>query len=401
MAPSIGEYAKRLTSRNAALLIIVLFSLVLRVVLAFGCTAAPDFSDMETYNLLALEGGISVVPPPGYPLFLRLIYTIFGPRNYLAVFIVQGIVSALTVGLIFLVSERIANFRTAVIAASVSAVYPNFLVYNLTTMSETLGLFLAVLLIWFLVSDLKENLKAVGGALLLVVSCAVRPVLIYFWPGMLLSLKKKLLFVLATALLVTPWVIYSASTGQVTNRPGRAFYKTYNPKSNGKQYVKFSETELSREDLPNGVYFREAFDFIANNKWKTLDIIYNKTAMIFSRGWDQHFMQGVVGEGNKWLFLMIYSFTPFMLLGMAGLIMYIGGENRILAYLLISYLVAFVFLAIFKVRYRLLVEPIFIIYSAIFIDRTLSGDIVTSEKDRGEVSFGKRQATESQRQSRA
>jgi hypothetical protein len=383
MAKSIGEYAKRLSGRNAALLLIVVLSLILRLVLAFGCTAAPDFSDMETYNLLALEGGISVVPPPGYPLFLRAIYSVFGPRNYLAVFIVQGIVSALTVGLIFLVAEKIANFRTAVLAAAVSAVYPNFLVYNLTTMSETLGLFLAVLIMWFLVSGLRDNLKAVGGAVLLIVSCSVRPVLIYFWPGMFAVLRKRLLFVIATLLLVAPWVIYSASTGNVTNRPGRAFYKTYNPKSNGKQYVKFSDTELSREDLPNRVYFREAFDFISNNRWKTVDIMYNKTAMIFSRGWDQHFMQRVVGSSEPMVMLMVYAFIPLMILGTAGMIMHIGSRNRVLAYLLLSYLAAFVFLAIFKVRYRLLVEPVFIIYAAVFIDRAAGGGA-------GEVTDGER-----------
>ena len=357
--------------RGTALLLIVLLALVLRLVLAFDCTAAPDFSDMETYNLLALEGGVSIVPPPGYPMFLRAIYGVFGPRNYLAVFVIQGIISALTVGLIFLIAGKVANFRTAVIAAATAAVFPNFLIYNLTTMSETLGLFFAALIFYLLVSDQRDVVKAVGGALLLVAACSVRPVLIYFWPGMLAGLKKRKIFIVATLLLISPWVIYSISSGKMTNRPGRAFYKTYNPDSSGKQYVKFVDTELSRTDLPNRVYFSKAFDFIVNNKWKTLDIMYNKSAMIFSRGWDQHFMQRIVRNGSFWGFLMIYSFMPVMLLGMAGMIIDMDEKNRILAYLLISYLAAFVFLAIFKVRYRLLVEPVFIIFSAIFIDRAI------------------------------
>ena len=350
---------------------IVLLALILRLYMAFTCTAAPDFSDMETYNKLALQGGISVSPPPGYPLFLRTIYEVFGPRNYLAVFIIQGIISAITAGLIFLVAEKAAGMRAAAIAASIAAVYPGFLVYNLTTMSETLGLLFAVLILYLLVSDTGDSVKAVAAALLLVAACAVRPVLIYFWPGMLAGLKKRTLFIVATLLLVSPWVIYSVSVGKVTNRPGRAFYKTYNPESSGRQYVKFADTPLSRTDLPNRTYFREAFNFMAHNKWKTIDIIYNKAAMIFSRGWDQHFMQRVVGRDDRWVFLMVYSFIPVMLLGMAGMIIDMDEKNRILAYLLISYLAAFIFLAIFKVRYRLLVEPIFMIYSAIFIDRAV------------------------------
>ena len=371
MTFSFKELLKHASRRETALLLIVLLALALRLVLAFDCTAVPDFSDMETYNLLALEGGVSIVPPPGYPLFLRAIYGLFGPRNYLAVFVIQGIISALTVGLIFLAAGKVANFRTAVIAAATAAVFPNFLVYNLMTMSETLGLFSAALIFYLLVSDQRDVVKAVGGAILLVAACSVRPVLIYFWPGMLAGLKKRTVFIVATLLLVSPWVIYSISSGKMTNRPGRAFYKTYNPKSNGKQYVKFADTPLSRTDLPNRVYFREAFDFIANNKWKTHDIIYNKSAMIFARGWDQHSMQGIVRNGSFWGFLMIYSFVPVMLLGMAGMIIDIDEKNRILAYLLISYLTAFVFMAIFKVRYRLLVEPVFIIFGAIFIDRVI------------------------------
>ncbi len=371
MTLSFTGLMKHASRRGIALLLIVVLALVLRLVLAFDCTAVPDFSDMETYNLLALDGGVSIVPPPGYPLFLRAIYGLFGPRNYLAVFVIQGIISALTVGLIFLVAEKVANFRTAVIAAATAAVFPNFLVYNLTTMSETLGLFSAALIFYLLVSDQRDVVKAIGGALLLVAACSVRPVLIYFWPGMLAGMKKRRIFIVATLLLISPWVIYSISSGNMTNRPGRAFYKTYNPDSNGKQYVKFVDTELSRTDLPNRVYFREAFDFIANNKWKTLDIMYNKSAMIFSRGWDQHFMQRIVRNGSFLGFLMIYSFMPVMLLGMAGMIIDMDEKNRILAYLLISYLAAFVFLAIFKVRYRLLVEPVFIIFSAIFIDRAI------------------------------
>ncbi len=371
MAVSITGIIKRLSRRNAALLLIVSISLVIRLFLAFDCTAVPDFSDMETYNMLALQGGISVAPPPGYPLFLRAIYDVFGPRDYLAVFIIHGIISALTVGLIFLVAEKVADFRAAVIAAVTAAVFPNFLVYNLMTMSETLGLFFAVLIMYLLVSDMGDMKKAVGGALLLVAACAVRPVLIFFWPGMLAGLKKRTVFIVATILLVSPWVIYSASIGKVTNRPGRAFYKTYNPESNGKQFVSIENTPLSAPDIPNGVYFREAFDFIIHNKWKTMNIIYNKAAMIFSRGWDLHFMQRIVRNGSFWGFLMIYSFIPVMLLGMAGVIIDWDEKNRMLAYLLISYLAAFVFLAIFKVRYRFLVEPIFIIFSAIFIDRVI------------------------------
>ena len=276
-------------------------------------------------------------------------------------------------GLIFLTTEKVADRRAAVIAGAVAAVYPNFLVYNLMTMSETLGLLFAVSILYLMVSGRSDTVKAVAGAVLLVAGSAVRPVMIYFWPGMLAGLKRRVLFLVATLLLVSPWIIYTASTGKVTNRPGRAFYKTYNPRSNGRQYVKFSDTPLARTDLPNRVYFGEALDFIAHNKWKTLDIIYNKAAMIFARGWDEHFMRRIVPNDDFWVFIMIYAFIPVMLLGVAGMVIDFDDRNGILVYMVVSYLAAFVFLAIFKVRYRLLAEPVFIVFSAIFVSRMTRG----------------------------
>ena len=323
---------------------------------------------METYNLLALGGGISVSPPPGYPLFLRLVYFLFGPRNYTAVFLVQGFLSTVTVWMIYRAAAAVSSARAALIAAGVSAVYPNFLVYNLLTMSESLGIVLSVSILLLMVSSVPDRVKAPVSALLLVAGCAVRPVLLYFWPGMFLGLRRKVIFAVSTLILLSPWIAYGIATGRSSNRPGRAFYKTYNPRSNGRQYVKFSDTPLSRTDLPNSVYFREAFRFILNNKWKTVDIIYNKSAMIFAKGWDEHFMHKVVGNSEYRRAIMIYAFIPVMLLGFAGMIVAYGERNRIVALLVSSYLLAFILLAIFKVRYRVLVEPMLIIYAAILVD---------------------------------
>ncbi|UCF05572.1 MAG: glycosyltransferase family 39 protein [bacterium] len=339
--------------------------------LALTCKALPDFSDMETYTRLALQGGISVSPPPGYPLFLRFIYHIFGPRNYTAVFVVQGLISTVTVWLIFLAAEKVSNTRSALIAAGVSAIYPNFLVYNLLTMSESLGIFFSVSILLLMVSSAPEKIKPSAAAPLLIVGCAVRPVLLYFWPGMLLGLKRRMIFVISTLVLISPWIVYGIATGKSTNRPGRAFYKTYNPRSDGRQFVRFSDTPLERSDLPNAVYIREAFRFIVNNKWKTVNIMYNKAAMIFSRGWDEHFMAKVIGASSYRRAVMIYAFVPIMLLGFGGMIVTYDRRNRLVAFLVASYLLAFILLAIFKVRYRVLIEPMLIIYGAILIESKL------------------------------
>ncbi len=358
------RYASVLRRRHFPIAVILVVSLSIRLYLAFTCKALPDFSDMERYSVYALQGGITVSPPPGYPLFLRFVYTLFGARNYTAVFAIQGLISTFTVFLVYFAAVRAAGRREGLIAACVAAVYPNFLVYNLVTLSETLGICFVMLIVALLLSNIGERRRAVFAGALLIAGCAIRPVFLFFWPGILLGIRRKTIFAVTTILLLSPWIIYTAASGRAPNRGARAFYKTYNPASSGKQYIEMKQTQLYKSNLPSRVYLREAFRFILNNKWKTLDIIYNKLAMIFSRGWDNHFMRRVVGPGVLIRLIMIYAFIPVMVLGFSGMVIFYDRGNRIMALMTASYLLFFVLMAIFKVRYRVLVEPMLIIYAS-------------------------------------
>jgi len=60
---------------------ILLLAFVLRFYIALTTRAVPDFSDMALYNELATAGGFPTSFPPAYPLFLRLIYAVFGAYN--------------------------------------------------------------------------------------------------------------------------------------------------------------------------------------------------------------------------------------------------------------------------------------------------------------------------------
>ena len=354
-------------SWKIALLVILLAAGALRLSAALDCDTAPDYSDMAIYNRLALEKGIAVSPPPGYPLFLRSIYSIAGAKNYTAVFVIQALLSTLTVWLIFLVARRISGTATALVAAGISAVYPNFIMYILTTLTETLALLITMIMLWAIVSVRTDEKRSLLSAAILFAGCVVRPAFLYFWPGVLAALKKRKVFLAATAAVIVLLVIFGLVTGRGTNRGALAFYKSYNPMADGRTYFDLTETEIGRRDLPSSVYLRESAEFIAGNKWKTIDIIYVKGSKVFSRGWDSFLMNELTG-GNRFLNnLLIYAYLPVMILGFIGIIRFRDGRNRQLALPVLSYLLFFVLLAIFKIRYRLLAEPVLIIFAAITI----------------------------------
>ncbi len=350
-----------------ALLIILIAAAALRIAAAVGCDTAPDYSDMATYNRLALDKGIALSPPPGYPLFLRTIYMTAGRENYTAVFIVQALISALTVWLIFLTAKRVSGAATALVAAGISALYPNFIMYTLTTLTETLALAITMLMLLAIVSVRPDGKRSIVSAAILFAGCVVRPAFLYCWPGVLAVQKKKRVFLLVTAAVVVPLAITGLVTGRGTNRGALAFYKSYNPKADGRTYFDLTETEVGTRDLPSAVYLRESADFIASNKWKTVDIIYVKASTIFSRGWDSFILRPLTGGSRFLNNLMIYGYLPVMILGFIGMIRFSDERNRLIMLPALSYLLFFVLLAIFKVRYRLMVEPVLIIFASITI----------------------------------
>lgn len=360
---------KRLTGPQYGLIAILAVALLVRLVLALTCRALPDFSDMATYNELALSPGIPYSPPPGYPLFLRGVYTLFGPLNYTAVFVVQGLIGTLTVFLLYAVTKRVAGERAGLIAAGIAAVYPNLVLYGLTTMTEIFGIILAVLLIAAIVLPESERRKSILAAVVLGAGYFFRPAFLFFLPGAFLCIRKRIVFIITIAAVLGPWFAYGHISGESSNRGALGFYKSYNPKATGVKHYKLEETDLGSRELPSGTYLEDAVKFIRNNKWRTLDIIYRKASLILSRGWDNSVLGEIVGSGRSRLYIMLYAYIPIMILGFIGMIRLYSKENRPLTLTTASYLVLIFLLSIFKFRYRVLVEPALIAYSAIFISK--------------------------------
>jgi len=208
-------------SRKASIflhILIVCIAAAIRLYFAVRCSAIPDFSDMGFYNEVAMQHGFPTSLPPGYPLFLRAIYHACGAYNYKAVYVIQGMLSALTVLLIYWTASIASSRKTGLLAAGIAAVYPNFIAYNLTTMTETIGLLLVMLLLVILVAAMSERKRSILAATVFFLGFTFRPAFVLFAPGVLLCLRKRRSFILAFVVLLGPLIAYEMCIGDTFHR---------------------------------------------------------------------------------------------------------------------------------------------------------------------------------------
>jgi len=338
--------------------------LLLRVYFAIVCNASPDFSDMGEYNRLAVKGGFSATRPPLYPLFLRAIYSVFGDYNYRAVFIVQGILSALMILLMYLIVARMWSRYAGLVAAGICAIYPAFIGYNLTTLTETLSLFWAALMMLAAASSLGDRRKAVAQGVLAGLGMLTKPALLYFAPGLFVTLRRRLLFLGVLAVFFVPWLVGNAirldKISPVSDSGALMFYRSYNPRGSGRDFGVYIK-DASQLD-----YVKEGLRFIRHNKLLTLDIINHKILILMRADWDGHVMGGYV-KSTLGIHGMKYGFVIVMLIGFVGLARLYRREHRPVVFPVLGYLALMLLLSAVKYRYRLLIEPLFIVYAAMLL----------------------------------
>ncbi|MFT5369003.1 MAG: 4-amino-4-deoxy-L-arabinose transferase-like glycosyltransferase [Candidatus Latescibacterota bacterium] len=174
----------------ALLALILLSGLTLRFVAGAYAPPRSEWADAEAYHALAkniYEGngytasnGESYTPTryttPTYPIFIAIIYTIFG-ADYHWVLFVQRILGALSVLLVFMLALRFFGEKTALCAAAIAACYPALIYYTNLMLRESLtGVFVLciITLIWIpqYISH-KKRLVALG--FLLAISSMCRP----------------------------------------------------------------------------------------------------------------------------------------------------------------------------------------------------------------------------------
>lgn len=185
------EWAERRAGDPRIVLKLFVVALILRV--GFVCLhyQVNLIADMLGYHEsgmslllsgdLKVKGRLSAARPPLYPIFIYLVYYIFGAGNLFALRLVQAVVGAVTVVLTFRLGEKVFSRKVAFWAALFLAIYPSAWGYSDMIMSETLFAFLFIASLFFLVDVPQGSLKAAFFAgILLGLATLTRTVLYQF-----------------------------------------------------------------------------------------------------------------------------------------------------------------------------------------------------------------------------
>lgn len=208
------------------LYLILVFGLSLRLFCLFafpqpikGDSPAYDKSALSFINGEGLMHAADRVPL--YPLFLALVYMVFG-HSYIVVYLAQVIIDIFSAFLIYHISLRVfKDIKTSLLSVLMYAVYPTFVLNTITLLSETLFTFLLclfVLAILIAITEKRQIYFFISGFMLGLTSLC-KPVaqmlflIFMFYIAYLFINNKKqiarfvLLYFIGFAIILSPWII--------------------------------------------------------------------------------------------------------------------------------------------------------------------------------------------------
>lgn len=202
----------------------------IRVAFVLGYPQVPVVNDAAGYDATASHLALKTPLPEGedgagqirrgpiYVAFLAAIYRCVG-HHHAAVRIVQAMLSASAVLLIYALGRAVFNAKVGLIASLLAALYPPFISYPGWLLTETLSVFLLLAFVYSLVRAWQRSRTILwmgagllGGItvlhraeMLLIVGCAV--LLALWWRA---GLTHVGMLALVAALTVVPWMVRNA-----------------------------------------------------------------------------------------------------------------------------------------------------------------------------------------------
>ena len=362
--------------------ILILFFSALFIRIAFILTLKNQFYFDDEYeyfkmveNFLSGKGlivseNLKAFRPPLYPLILSILYLL--KFNLFGIRIFQAVLSSLTVVFIYLLGKEVFDEKTGFFSSLVSSFYPFFIFYTGFLLTETLFVFLTVITFFYLVRICEKdgNLSLKAGILIGLTSLT-RPNIQLFLPisiFQILSLKDKckkiLLFIAGFCLTLSPWVIRNYKIFHKfipgTTMGGWVFWEGNNPYSNGGPCSYFPERILEIEEIQRDrILYKMTFDVIRKNPERFLFLMKNK----FKRFWN--IVPNAPEFEKKILYRVISVFSfgimiPFFII---GFFTSLKNKKAQFFHSLIIFFTIFHMIFLASIRYRLPIEPFYIIFS--------------------------------------
>lgn len=317
---------------------VFLVALILRLYFALAFSSPFDHLEGGYYSKVAIEGAIDTQHAPLYPLFLKVIYLIFGKFNNRAVFAFQGVISSLTVLLVFTTVMRLRNEAAGLIAAMIFTIYTNFIIYMMNVMDESFAILIVVAIMATATAQLGDKDKAVNYAILLGLGAMVKPLLLLLTPGMLIAVKKRIVFLLLLIAILAPWTVRNSI---IESKPVPVYHKN-----------------ALRVGMRNYAH--------AYIKWDVVDRIYRSASSVLKRGLYPGLKRNAKVNKN-FINSAEYMYGPIMILGFIGLIVHYKREHRVLVIPVLGYILLLIFFTRFQLKFRVPLEPLLIVYAAVLL----------------------------------
>ena len=418
------RYLKMIYGNERGIIVLVfLFALALRLIAVINFSAkyqvlSADAADYDRFaiNLLSGKGFIDPVTEmptssrsPLYPLFLAMIYSIFG-HSYFSARIAQCLLGSLLCVIIFYIGKDIFGKKAGLLSAVLLCAYPPYIFYSffggpVFLLSENLFTFIFGIFVLFAVRVLfiKTNYinSFISGALIALL-VLTRPVfalfpfflailIFYKDRSFFLAIRKTLVILVGFLAIITPWAArnYAVHKALVpfSTEGGFALYAGNNPLARGAGLTDtdplFSKEELNRlnsapEVEKDRIFRNKVKEFLIAN-YKNLPKLFLKKLLVF---WDPYatdytFKNAYSRQFNPWFFFIIIFAFP-------GLIVSLKSKLNINNLLLFSIFIYFIIMTIIffgEPRFRYPLEPYLIIFASsgiLGIYNTLSNKLLST-----------------------
>ncbi|MGB9696153.1 MAG: hypothetical protein ACP5P3_00285 [Ignavibacteria bacterium] len=387
------------------LLFIILTPFAIKVILAFSLNTTLR-SDSMVYDNLAksilytgsysFNGKPTAVLSCGYPLFLSLLYAIFGTEQ-ISVKFFQSFIEIFSILVFFLVSTKFFKTKYALVSTAIFAFFPSNILFSQTILTEPLFGFLSLILLnYCLGKKFPDGIFFIGllwGYAVLVrasfiFSLALIPFYIFFFRKQIFEgyskarffkfIKFSFIFLCGVALVIAPWLIRNKlviGTFTIATQGGFTFWAGSNPNATGTWYHKIEETDerfnIDDEALRDKLFYKEGLKYAINNPHKFFITGIKKLGYLFSseRMILLYFTpdEGKVRTSTEVyrdinpLFIGFVNIPYFivMILGTFGILSFT--EKRFFIYgFIISWLLVF-FLFVALARYHYVLIPFFVL----------------------------------------
>ncbi|MBI3008149.1 MAG: glycosyltransferase family 39 protein [Candidatus Omnitrophica bacterium] len=390
---------------------IFLIALAIRIVYILQVRDDPFFyephqgTDMLTFHNMALDilkgsGRISFNVPLYPNGFLPIIYFLFGP-NIAAVGIIQGLLGSLTCILIYLIGRELFGNISGILAGLISVFYSTLVIYGGVLLGETLGLFLFLAGFYLLLRAVNSASlwDAAFSGIFLGLLLLTRVRFFAFVPFIPLAflansklrcrdkLKSLCILFMVASIFVNP---VQSIKDIVINNPVMFFLSNsptatggYDERSLG-AFDKVNQTSRPEDKDTPGYYkglYRESLNFMKQNPIGYAGLLIRKCIFF----WDpaekmyDNFPARYYRNTVPILSLAFLSFGIVFPFGLWGMVMAKGEWRRVL--LLYLFVISYFLMHLgFNVvaRYRLPVEPVFIIFAGhcitLLYDKFKKGD---------------------------